>query len=417
MDYPLATVVLWVLLSIAGLVAFVHLKLALFPDITFPVVAITVDTKQLDVGENERTVTVPLEKALHQLQGLTREHSLTYPQFVAFDLSFDVSTSLTARRDQVADAIKGVKLPAGTRTSISTVDLNEVPIVTYALAQRGHSLTDLARFAKLEVVPKLAAVAGVLKADVIGGATTGSNPSVYRVDGERAVAVNVVKRATANTLDVAEATRSVIDAIAAKNPDVRFSRTAEQETFIREATGSTQEALGMAVVLAVLVILFFLRDWRATTISAVAIPVSLLGTACVMWLLRFNLETITLLALALVVGVIVDDAIVAVENIVRHLEAGETSRDAAYTANKELGLTLVAASLTIVAVFLPIGLMQGTLGQFFRAFGITASAAVLFSLLAARTLSPALAAWWLHARPAPPGTTDVNRTERFKRYR
>ncbi|MBC5809945.1 MAG: efflux RND transporter permease subunit, partial [Candidatus Eremiobacteraeota bacterium] len=176
-------------------------------------------------------------------------------------------------------------------------------------------------------------------------------------------------------------------------------------------------ALGLAVLLAILVILPFLWDWRATAISALAIPTSLLGTALVMRFLHFNLETITLLALALVVGVIVDDAIVAVENIVRHSEEGESPREAALHANKEIGRTLVATTMTIVAVFLPIGLMTGTLGQFFKPFGLTASAAVLFSLLAARTLTPTLAAMWLRPRTILQRGPEGMNVLRYQQYR
>jgi len=418
-DYPRTTLVLWALLSVAGTFAFFNLKLALFPDIAFPVVVVTASSHQHDVVENERTVTVPLERTLRALPGLTNMHSLTYPQYVVVDIAFDVSSGVDRRRAQVAAALAHVALPAGTTTKLATIDLNETPVVTYALAAPGTSLAALARTAERDIAPRLRAVAGVLQANVIGGTTAGPNASAYRFDGSPAVAIAVVKRADANTLEVADAVAHEIRTLLAAHPDLHMARTSEQATFIREATQATQEALGIAVVLAIVVIWPFLRDLRATAISAIAIPVSLLGTACVMWLCHFNLETITLLALALVVGVIVDDAIVAVENIVRHLEAGEEPRAAAYTANREIGLTLVAASLTIVAVFLPIGLMSGTLGQFFRAFGITASAAVLFSLLAARTLSPTLAAWTLRSRgDARPGKTiDVNRTDRYDRYR
>jgi multidrug efflux pump subunit AcrB len=416
-DYPGATIALWALLSIAGVFAFLNLKLALFPDIRVPVVLVTASTTQLDVTKNERDVTDPIEAALGAMSGVTREHSLSYPQYVAIDVSFDVSTGLGARHDQVVKALAGLKLPAGTKLSTTTIDLDETPVVTYALRQHGQTLAELARLANQLVAPKLRALDGVLDVHVLGGTTTGNDPSVYRVDGEPAVAVSVVKRGDANTLEVADKTAATIDAIRAAHPNLDLTLTTEQATYIREATRATQEALGLAVVLAVIVILPFLRDWRATMISAIAIPVSLLGTACVMWLFHFNLETITLLALALVVGVIVDDAIVAVENIVRHLEAGESPREAAYRGNKEIGLTLVAASLTIVAVFLPIGLMRGTLGQFFRAFGITASAAILFSLLAARTLSPTIAAWWLKPRRPSDGTTDPNHTDAQPRYR
>lgn len=412
------TIVLWALLSVAGVFAFLNLKLALFPDITFPVVVVTANTNEIDIGKNESAVTSPLESALKGLPGLVRLHSLTYPQFVSADMSFDVSRSLAARRTQVEDALAAIRFPPGTKTSVSTLNLNETPVVTFALTAPGRSMRDLARIAQSEIAPKLRATSGVLKVDIVGGETTGRSASEYRVDGQRAVAVAVIKRADANTLDVAEGSEDVVDALRPSLPGVRIVRTSEQASYIKEATRATQEALGIAVILAVIVILPFLRDLRATAISATAIPVSLLGTTCVMWLCHFNLETITLLALALVVGVIVDDAIVAVENIVRHLETGQTPMQAALEANKEIGLTLVAASLTIVAVFLPIGLMRGTLGQFFRAFGVTASAAVLFSLLAARTLSPTIAAWWLRprVRSAARGE-DVNRTGSHPRYR
>jgi multidrug efflux pump subunit AcrB len=403
-------------LSVAGVFAFLNLKLALFPDIAFPVVIVTASTNELDVTKNEQSVTDPIERAVRAIPGITREHSLSYPQYVAIDMAFDVTTGLTQRKAQVVAALAGLKLPPGTKTTVSTEDLDETPVATYAITQPGRSLADLAASARRDIAPKLAALPGVSSAKVFGAETSGNDASQYRVDGQPAIAVDVVKRADANTLEVADAAARAIDSIRAERPDYAITLTAEQASYIREATRATQEALGLAVVLAIIVILPFLRDWRATAISAIAIPVSLLGTACVMWVLHFNLETITLLALALVVGVIVDDAIVAVENIVRHLEAGETPRTAALLANKEIGLTLVAASLTIVAVFLPIGLMNGTLGQFFRAFGITASAAILFSLLAARTLSPAIAAWWLRARSGVPAG-DADRSDAHPRYR
>jgi len=410
--------VLWGVLSLAGAFAFANLKLALFPDIAFPVVVVTAASHQNDVSENERTVTVPLERALRAVPGLTRLHSLTYPQYVVIDTAFDVNAGLEARRSEVAAALAKLSLPPGTSTQLATIDLNETPVVTYALTRTGTSMSDLARVAERDIAPRIRALPGVLHANVIGGSAGGSDASAYRSDGAPAVAIAVVKRADANTLEVADAVAAAMRTLDAAHEELHIKRTSEQATYIREATQATQEALAIAVVLAIVVIWPFLRDLRATAICAVAIPVSLLGTACVMWLGHFNLETITLLALALVVGVIVDDAIVAVENIVRHLEAGETPRVAAYRANREIGLTLVAATLTIVAVFLPIGLMTGTLGRFFRAFGITASAAVLFSLLAARTLSPAIAAWTLHARrTARPAESRREHTEGFRGYR
>jgi len=410
-DYPRTSLVLWALLSIGGVFAFLNLKLALFPDITFPVVIVTASSNQIDVNKAELSVTDPIEKALRSLPGISRIHSLTYPQFVAVDLAFDVNKSLAQRRDEVEATLAGLRLPAGAKTTVATENLNETPVVTYALVEKGRPLKEVAAVAERYVAPPLRAIDGVLKASVVGGQSTGDDASAFRFDGKPAIAIGVVKRATANALDVGEASDEAVADVSEAHPDLHIVQASTQVTYILEASRATQEALALAVVLAILVILPFLRDWRATTISAVAIPVSLLGTAIVMWLFHFNLETITLLALALVVGVILDDAIVVVENIVRHLENGETPKGAALEANKEIGLTLVAASLTIVAVFLPIGLMRGTLGQFFRPFGLTASAAVIFSLLAARTLSPTIAAWWLRSRVGP-GPRKID-TEHF----
>jgi multidrug efflux pump subunit AcrB len=413
-DHPWATVVLWSALSIAGLFAFANLKVALFPDISSPVVIVTAQSKILEPGENENVVTIPLERALQTIPGETTIHSLTYPQYVEIDMQFDVTQTLASRHDEVARILERAA-PAGVKTSIATLDENAVPVITYALVAPGRTLSELATFASRDVVPALLKTSGVLRADVLGAETTGAHASAYRYDGKPAIAVSVVKRADANTLDVAADSGTTIAGVRAAHPEISIEITSNQAPYIREATQATQEALGLAVFLAVIVIWPFLRDLRATLVSAIAIPVSLLGTACVMWLFHFNLETITLLALALVVGVIVDDAIVAVENIVRHLEAGESPHQAALIANKEIGLTLVAATLTIVAVFLPIGLMNGSLGRFFRAFGITASAAVLLSLLAARTLSPTLAAWWLRTKGSV--QVDPDRTTLHPRYR
>ncbi len=408
---------MWALISALGVFAFLHLKVALLPDITFPVITVSAQTSQIDVAKNELDVTGPLERALRKLPGVARIHSLTYPQFVGVDLAFDVSRSLTERRDQVQQQIDLLSLPSGTKVTTAMQNLNETPVVTYAIVDDKRSLADVATIADREIAPQLRAIDGVLKATVVGAPSNADDASLFRYDGRRAIGIDVVKRANANTLDVGEACDEAMDRVRQSRHDLRILQATTQVTFILEASRATQEALALAVVLAILVILPFLRSWRATTISAIAIPVSLLGTAIVMWAFHFNLETITLLALALVVGVILDDAIVAVENIVRHLENGETAKQAALMANKEMGLTLVAASLTIVAVFLPIGLMQGALGLFFRPFGLTASAAVLFSLLAARTLSPTIAAWWLADPRRAPRTIDPERFLAHPSYR
>src|SRR5690606_29385338 len=164
------------------------------------------------------------------------------------------------------------------------------------------------------------------------------------------------------------------------------------------------QMLGEGALLAVLVVWLFLRDVRATFVSAVALPMSILPALIGMYFFGFSINVVTLLALSLVVGILVDDAIVEVENIVRHLRMGKKPKEAAMDAAIEIGLAVVATTLTICAVFVPVAFMSGIAGEFFGPFSFTVVVAVLFSLLVARTLTPMMAAYFLkpHDRPTRP---------------
>ena len=153
-------------------------------------------------------------------------------------------------------------------------------------------------------------------------------------------------------------------------------------------------------VLAVLVVWLFLRDWRATFVAAVALPLSVIPTFAVMYLFGFTLNVVTLLSLSLVVGILVDDAIVEIENIMRHLRMGKTPFQAAMEAADEIGLAVIATTFTLIAVFLPTAFMSGVPGKFFVQFGWTAAIAVFFSLVVARMLTPMMAAYLLQAAHA-----------------
>src|SRR6266849_3727534 len=158
---------------------------------------------------------------------------------------------------------------------------------------------------------------------------------------------------------------------------------------------SAMSALVEGSALAVVVVWFFLRNVRATMISALAIPLSAIPTFAFMQWMGFTLNQITLLGLSLVAGVLVDDAIVEIENIVRHMRMGKSCFQAAMEAADEIGLAVVACSATIIAVFLPVSFMGGVSGQYFKQFGLTVAAAVFFSLLVARLITPVLAAYTL----------------------
>jgi multidrug efflux pump subunit AcrB len=166
-------------------------------------------------------------------------------------------------------------------------------------------------------------------------------------------------------------------------------------TPVQEEYDGSMHLLYEGAMLAVLVVWLFLRDWRATFVSAVALPLSVIPAFVGMYLLGFSINVVTLLALSLVIGILVDDAIVEVENIVRHLRMGKTPYQAAMEAADEIGLAVIATTFTLIAVFLPTAFMSGVAGKFFKQFGWTASLAVFASLVVARVLTPMMAAYIL----------------------
>jgi multidrug efflux pump subunit AcrB len=188
-----------------------------------------------------------------------------------------------------------------------------------------------------------------------------------------------------------------LEEIKKENPNVHITELFSMVDYTREQYTSSMETLVEGAVLAIVIVYLFLRDWRATFISAIAIPLSAIPTFWFMDLLGFTLNFLSLLALSLVAGVLVDDAIVEIENIVRHMRMGKTAYQASIDAADEIGLAVVATTFSIVAVFLPVGLMPGISGQFFKAFGLTVVAAVLMSLAVARLITPMVAAYFLKA--------------------
>lgn len=202
----------------------------------------------------------------------------------------------------------------------------------------------------------------------------------------------------ASDVAVYDDAKAMIEQMQLENPGVRFLPLFNTVRYTEEQYTSSMAAMVEGAVLAVVVVFFFLRDWRATLISAVAIPLSAIPTFFFMDLLGFNLNSLSLLALALVAGVLVDDAIVEVENIVRHMRMGKTAYQASIDAADEIGLPVVATTFCIVAVFLPVGLMPGISGQFFKNFGLTVVVASLMSLAVARLVTPMLAAYLMKAK-------------------
>ena len=240
-------------------------------------------------------------------------------------------------------------------------------------------------------------------ANVVDG--TEERRSLALVEGRPAVALDVIKQTGANTVETVDAVKAEVAALAAELPDgVTVEIVRDGSRTIREAVHDVQETLIIGALLTVFIVFLFLNSWRSTVITGLTLPISVIASFIVMNFAGMTLNTMTLMALSLSIGLLIDDAIVVRENIVRHLERGQDHHTAAREGTAEIGLAVLATSLSIVAVFFPVAFMKGIVGQFFRDFGITVAFAVLVSLFVSFTLDPMLSSRWYDP--------DIHRTGR-----
>ncbi len=221
--------------------------------------------------------------------------------------------------------------------------------------------------------------------------------SFSKKDGRQVLSFAMAKAKGSSDVTVYDEATKVIAQIEKDNPKIKITELFTTVDYTKDQYHSAIDAMVEGAVLAVIVVFLFLKDWRATVISAIAIPLSAIPSFWFLDLLGFSLNFLSLLALSLVAGVLVDDAIVEIENIVRHMRMGKTAYQAAIDAADEIGLAVVATTFSIVAVFLPVGLMPGISGQFFKNFGFTVVVSVLLSLAVARLITPMIAAYFLKA--------------------
>ncbi len=236
-------------------------------------------------------------------------------------------------------------------------------------------------------------------ADVVDGPTETESLALY--NGQRTVLLSVQKSQGENTIAVVDGLLAALDG--AKNltpPGVRVEVNRDNSRGIRVSVANVKRTLLEGAALTVLIVFLFLNSWRSTVITGLTLPIALIGTFLFMYVLGFTINTITMMALSLCVGLLIDDAIVVRENIVRHLRMGKSARQAALDGTQEIGLAVLATTLSIVAVFLPIGFMGGIVGKFFHEFGLTIVAAVLISMFVSFTLDPMLSSVW-HDPPKP----------------
>jgi hydrophobe/amphiphile efflux-1 (HAE1) family protein len=227
-----------------------------------------------------------------------------------------------------------------------------------------------------------------------------------RSNGDEAVSFEVVKQSGRNTVAIADAAKIRLAQLEKSFPEgTKSALILDTSSFVRENAHEVEVAIVFGGAMAILIILIFMLDLRSTIISAFALPTSVIATFFLMYVLGFTLNMMTLLGLSLAIGLLIDDAVVVRENIFKHLERGEPAREAALRGTEEIALSVLATTLTIVAVFVPVAFMSGIVGQFFRQFGLTVSCAVLISLFVAFTLDPMLSSRFSkpidHSKPDP----------------
>ncbi|GAB6068935.1 efflux RND transporter permease subunit [Thiomicrorhabdus hydrogeniphila] len=229
---------------------------------------------------------------------------------------------------------------------------------------------------------------------------------LFRGNGVPMVGIGIIKQSNANTLTVAELARERKETINQNLPEgLKLNDSYDSSIFVQESVNEVYKTLFIALGLVALVMLVFLRSWRLALVPMVTLPVSLIATFGILWTLDFSINLLTLLALVLAIGLVVDDAIVVLENTQRHIDKGHSPIAAAYLGTRQVGFAVVATTLTLVAVFLPIAFMEGQIGRLFSEFAITLAVAVLFSSWVALTLSPALASVLL--KPRKPAAKEV----------
>lgn len=488
---PIPAILLFLLLTLAGLMGFRAMTVQNFPDIDLPSVTVSAALPGAAPAQLETEVARKMENALAALKGLKHLYTTVQDGAVTITAEFRLEKPTQEAVDDVRDAIARIRsdLPADLRDPVvQKVDLAGTPILTYTIASdrlddealswfvddavsrrmlavRGVGAVSrvggVSREVRVELDPAMLLALGASASDVsrqlrqiqqdapggrsdLGGAeqavrtlatvrsadelarmeivlsdgrrvrldqiarvsdTVAERRSAALLDGRPVVGFEITRSKGTGEIEVAEGVRAQIERLRAEHPEITFTEAFNFVDPVQEGYEGSMYLLYEGAVLAIIVVWFFLRDWRATLVSAVALPLSAIPTFALMHWLGFTVNVVTLLSLSLVVGILVDDAIVEIENIMRHLAMGKTPFEAAMEAADEIGLAVIATTFTLIAVFLPTAFMGGVAGKFFVQFGWTAAIAVFFSLVVARMLTPMMAAYLLrpvaHAETPP----------------
>lgn len=478
---PVPPIVLFVALTLAGIVSFMRMDVNNDPDIDFPIVVVVVNQPGAAPTELETQVTQRVEAALRNLQGVDQITSTVTEGTSQTLVQLDIGTPIDRAVSDARDAITQIRsmLPDGIlEPQVIRVDSTDNDLASYSAIASNMTPEQLSWYIDNNVTKELLSVPGLSKVIRNGGVTReirvildplklqaqgltasevnsqlrmtnlnaaggraeiagteqavrvlGNARNAYdlgqtqinvrggrtvrladiatvrdlyaerrsqaAVDGRQVISFDFQRAKGASDVSVFNGAVEKLKGLEKRNPEVKFVLRSNSVKYTEAQYESAIHAMIEGAVLAVIVVFIFLRDWRATVISALAIPLSAIPAFWFMDLLGFTLNQMTLLALSLVAGVLVDDAIVEIENIVRHMRMGKSAYQASIDAADEIGLAVLATTMAIVAVFLPVALMPGVPGQYFKNFGLTVVVSVLMSLAVARMITPMIAAYFL----------------------
>ncbi len=478
---PTPAILFFLLLTLAGLLAFKGMKIQQFMDIDLPMVTVTASLPGAAPAQMETEVARKIENSVATLQGIKHIYTKVQDGTAIVTIEFRLEKPTQEAVDDVRDAVSRIRsdLPGDLKDPvISKINVAGAPILTYTVASSRMDDEGLSWFVDNTVSKAMLSVRGVGAVARVGGVTRevhialdparllalnataadisrqlrriqqeasggradvgGIEQSVRTIatvnsaaelgaldmvlsdgrtirldqlatvsdtvaeqrsaallNGKPVVGFEITRSRGAGEVEVAEGVRATLQKLQADHPDITVTEAFNFVDPVEENFDGSMALLIEGAILAVIVVWLFLRDWRATLVSATALPLSIIPAFAVMYLMGFTLNVVTLLSMSLVVGILVDDAIVEIENIMRHLRMGKTPYQAAMEAADEIGLAVIATTFTLIAVFLPTAFMSGVAGKFFIQFGWTAAIAVFFSLVVARMLTPMMAAYIL----------------------
>ncbi|HET9209680.1 MAG TPA: efflux RND transporter permease subunit, partial [Thermoanaerobaculia bacterium] len=478
---PIVTVVVMLALVIFGIFALVNLDVDEFPDLTNPIVFVSVPYPGASPSQVEQEVVERMEEAFGSLSGVDEIRSTSLDGFATIIVQFVFSKDPDQGVQDVRDAISGIRndLPTEMKEPVlRKFDPNDLPIVSLVLASDRLSTPELTLIADPGITRTLRGINGVAQVNVVGGVdreisvdvrpkdmaaagvtvaqvvsaveaqnlaapvgqiegrlteqairlrgrlespedfaqlvVSGHNGQLLRLgqvadvrdgtaeqrtlalyNGQVAVGIDITKSKGVSTTRVSDAIKAAIAKLQPTLPQgVRIEVVRDAGERVRQSVRNVEEALIEGALLTVFVVFLFLNSWRSTVITGLALPVSVLSSFIAVWACGFTLNTMSLLGLSLAIGILIDDAIVVRENIVRHVEMGKDHVEASHAGTNEIAMAVAATTFSIVAVFAPVAFMEGIAGQWFKPFALTIACAVLVSLFVSFSLDPMLSAYW-----------------------